>query len=105
LKEPLVRKRLAVLLVIAIGLAISPAGWKWDKGKAQAGWSWNAAIASVDGNLVTLENREGDTLTLQAIEGADPVEGDDVTVVEGGLVWAADGGGTATQPLGWTWNG
>jgi hypothetical protein len=97
-----VKKRLAVLLVVAAGLAISPAGWKWGN-SAHAGWSWTAEIASVDGDLVTLENRKGGTLTLQAIASADPVEGEDVTVVDSALVWVADGGGTVTQPLGWSW--
>jgi len=98
-----VKKRLAVLLVVATGLAISPAGWKWG-GNAHAGWSWNAEIASVDGDLVTLENHKGDTLTLNAVETADPVEGEDVTVIESGLVWDANDGGTVVQPLGWSWN-
>jgi hypothetical protein len=46
---------------------------------------------------------KGAKLTLQAVESADPVEGDDVTVVESALVWGADGGGTVVQPLGWSW--
>jgi hypothetical protein len=95
------KKRLALLLALAVAFAISPAGWT---AKAHAGWSWNAQIASVDGGVVTLENGKGDTLTLTAIEGADPVAGADVTVVEKGLVWDADGGGTVDQPLGWSWN-
>ena len=96
------KKRLAVLLVVAAGLAISPAGWI-SGNSAHAGWSWTAEIASVDGDLVTLENKKGATLTLKAVESADPVEGEDVTVVESGLVWDADGGGTVVQPLGWSW--
>ena len=96
------KKRLAVLLVVAAGFAISPAGWKW--GNAHAGWSWNADITSVEGNVVTLENKKGDTLTLVAVAAADPLEGEDVTVVESGLVWDADNGGTVEQPLGWSWN-
>ena len=97
------KKRLAVLLIVAASLAMSPAGWKWGGKSAHAGWSWTAEIASVDGDMVTLENRRGDTLTLQAVASAEPVEGDDVTVVESGLVWDADGGGTVLQPLGWSW--
>jgi hypothetical protein len=98
-----VKKRLAVLLVVAAGFAISPAGWKWG-GSAHAGWSWTVEIAAVNGDLVTLENRKGDRLTLQAVQSADPVEGEEVTVVESGLVWDADGGGTVLQPLGWSWS-
>ena len=97
-------KRLAVLLMVATGFAISPAGWKWERGQAHAGWSWNADIASVDGNVVTLVNRKGDTLTLEAVASADPVAGEDVTVVDSALIWDADNGGTVTQPLGWSWN-
>jgi hypothetical protein len=99
-----VKKRLAVLLAIATAFAISPAGWKWS-GNAHAGWSWNAEIAAVDGDTVTLVSKRGSALTLTAAEGADPVEGDDVTVAEDTLIWAADDGGTVAQPLGWSWNG
>ena len=102
------RKRLAVLLMLAVAcmLGFSPAGWKWTgKNDAHAGWSWNADIASVDGDTVTLMSRKGNTLTLTPVQGADPVVGDDVTVVQSGLVWTADNGGTVEQPLGWTWNG
>jgi len=95
------KKRLALLLTVTIAFAISPAGWTAN---AHAGWSWNAQIASVDGDVVTLESSKGDTLTLTAIEGADPVAGGDVAVVEKGLVWDAAGGGTVDQPLGWSWN-
>lgn len=100
------KKRLAVLLAVAVVLALSPAGWKWGgKNTANAGWSWNADIASVDGNSVTLMSKRGNTLTLTPVESANPVAGDDVTVVQSGLIWSADDGGTVEQPLGWTWNG
>ena len=99
------KERLAVLLVVAAGFAVSPAGWQWEKGNAHAGWSWNAEIASVDGDLVTLVSKKGDTLTLEAVEAADPVEGEDVTVAAAALIWKADDGGKVVQPLGWSWNG
>jgi hypothetical protein len=95
------KKRLALLLGVAFALAISPAAWTTN---AHAGWSWNAQIASVSGDVVTLENSKGDTLTVTAIDAADPVAGADVTVVEKGLVWDADGGDTVEQTLGWSWN-
>ena len=98
------KKRLTVLLVVATAFAISPAGWKWERAQAHAGWSWNVEIASVDGDLVTLESEKGDTLTLDAVAGADPVVGADVTVAENKLIWDADDGGTVIQPLGWSWN-
>jgi hypothetical protein len=101
-------KRLAVLSMIAAAmlLAYAPAGWKWGgKNDAHAGWSWNADIAAVNGNTVTLVSRKGNTLTLTPVAGADAVVGGDVTVVQSGLVWSADTGGTVDQPLGWTWNG
>jgi hypothetical protein len=101
-----VKKRSALLLAVAVALALSPAGWKWGgKNDAHAGWSWNADIASVDGDTVTLISRRGNTLTLTPVDAANPVPGDDVTVVQSGLVWSADDGGTVEQPLGWTWNG
>jgi hypothetical protein len=101
-----VKKRLAVLLAIAVVFALSPAGWKWTgKDNANAGWSWNAEIASVDGTTVTLVSKKGDTLTLTPVDTADPVPGGDVTVVQSGLIWSAESGGTVEQPLGWTWNG
>ena len=99
------KKRSFVLLAIAVAFALSPAGWKWGgKNDAKAGWSWNADIASVDGSSVTLVSKRGSTLTLTPIDGADPVLGGDVTVVDNGLIWDADGGGTIEQPLGWSWN-
>ena len=99
------KKRSAVLLAVAVVLALSPAGWKWGGSGAKAGWSWNADIASVGGGSVTLKSDEGNTLTLTPVDAANPVPGGDVTVVESGLIWTADGGGTVEQPLGWTWNG
>ena len=101
------KKRLAVLVLLlaAVMLAFAPAGWKWgDKNNAKAGWSWNADIASVNTGSVTLVGKHGDTLTLKPIQGADPVVGGDVTVVDKGLIWDANGGGTVEQPLGWSWN-
>ena len=99
------KKRLAVLVLLAaaMNLAFTPAGWRWG-GNAKAGWSWNADIASVSGDTVTLKSNKGSTLTLSPIEGADPVVGGDVTVVDKALIWDADGGGTVEQPLGWSWN-
>jgi hypothetical protein len=100
------RKRTAVLLAVAFAFALSPAGWTWGgKNDANAGWSWNADIASVNGNTVTLMSKRGDTLTLTPVTAADPVPGGDVIVVQSGLIWSADNGGTVEQPLGWTWNG
>ena len=97
------KKRLAVLLAVAVVLALSPAGWKWGgKNDAHAGWSWNADIASVNGDTVTLVSRKGNTLTLTPVNGADPIVGDDVTVIQEGLIWSADngpwGGICATPP-------
>ena len=99
------KKRSVILLAIALALALSPAGWKWGgPNHAKAGWSWNADIASVNGDMVTLKSKSGKTLTLAPIAAADPVVGGDVTVVDAGLIWDADGGGTVEQPLGWSWN-
>ena len=98
------RKRSALLLAVAV-FALSPAGWKWSgKNDANAGWSWNADIASINGDTVTLKSRKGNTLTLTPVAGADPVVGGDVTVIQQGLIWDADNGGTIEQPLGWSWN-
>lgn len=100
------KKRSAVLLVIAVVFALSPAGWKLGgKNDANAGWSWNPEIASVEGDVVTLVDKRGSSLTLTAIEGSDPIVGDDATIVESAVIWQADDGGTIEQPLGWTWNG
>ena len=99
------KKRSAVLLAVAVVLALSPAGWKWGgKNDAHAGWSWNADIASINGDTVTLVSRKGSTLTLTPVNGADPVVGDDVTVIQQALIWSAENGGTIEQPLGWSWN-
>jgi hypothetical protein len=105
-----VKKRLAMLVVLAaaimLGLGLTPAGWKWGgKNDAKAGWSWNSEIASVNGDTVTLIGKNKNTLTLAPVDGAAPVVGDDVTVVQQGLIWDAENGGTVDQPLGWTWNG
>jgi hypothetical protein len=99
------KKRSALLLALAVLFALAPAGWKWtSKGTAHAGWSWNAEIASVNGDTVTLKSRKGNTLTLTPVDAADPVAGEDVTVIQQGLIWNADNGGTVEQPLGWSWN-
>jgi hypothetical protein len=33
--------RLFLVLAIAVMCAAALAGWKWQKGTAQAGWTWN----------------------------------------------------------------
>ena len=104
-------KRLAVLSMIAAAmlLAYSPAGWKWG-GKwrmntAHAGWSWNADIASVDGNTVTLvsnerERTDADAGQRRRCRGRRRRDGRPVgTGLERRQRRERD------QPLGWTWNG
>jgi hypothetical protein len=104
-----VKKRVAIMVMVAaavmLGIGFTPAGWKWgQKNDAKAGWSWNADIASVNGDTVTLKSNKGSTLTLSPIQGAAPLVGGDVTVVDEGIIWDATGGGTVEQPLGWSWN-